>query len=294
MPTHKTILQTDGKMIESLYAFFLKLKAAHIRDKRLRKKYKRIYMARYYWQKMESVRWGVSYSVFDGEELLEASLRCIRPQVDYINVVYQNISWYGEPSSQPLLPLLEKFLKQGLIDKIILYEPNLKMAAGTNEQCKRNLGLQQARRDGVRYYMTMDVDEFYFPQEMAAAKYAIIKKHVTRSCVKQETYGGRPTEKRLYNRGCFVPFFSRINIFSRHGKDHKLPCLCDPTRQLQYQPGNRYYIFEQCSMHHMSKVRKDIEKKLRNSSGGTARLKKKQSPLQLLSAEVENWFNIRI
>ena len=35
---------------------------------------------------------GVSYNLFDGEELLESSIKSIRKNVDYISVVYQTIS----------------------------------------------------------------------------------------------------------------------------------------------------------------------------------------------------------
>jgi hypothetical protein len=38
---------------------------------------------------------GVSFNIFDGEEMLFFSLRNLRPMVDHINVVYQTISNYG-------------------------------------------------------------------------------------------------------------------------------------------------------------------------------------------------------
>ena len=42
------------------------------------------------------MRLGVSYNVFDGEELLEESISKIRDNVDFICVVYQNTSNFGE------------------------------------------------------------------------------------------------------------------------------------------------------------------------------------------------------
>lgn len=71
-------------------------------------------------------KWGVSYSVFDGEELLEASLRNIRPHVDYINVIWQKESWYGAPANADLYPLLLKLKDAGLIDELIEYKVNLR------------------------------------------------------------------------------------------------------------------------------------------------------------------------
>ena len=44
---------------------------------------------------------GVSYNLFDGEELLENSIKCIRDSVDHISVVYQSTSNFGEKSTDP-------------------------------------------------------------------------------------------------------------------------------------------------------------------------------------------------
>ena len=42
---------------------------------------------------MKNNKLGVSYNLFNGEELLEASIKSIRQNVDYINVIYQEYSW---------------------------------------------------------------------------------------------------------------------------------------------------------------------------------------------------------
>ncbi len=39
---------------------------------------------------------GVSYNLFDGEELLEKSILSIRENVDYISVVFQMVSNLGD------------------------------------------------------------------------------------------------------------------------------------------------------------------------------------------------------
>ena len=38
-------------------------------------------------------KWGVSYSIFDGIELLEHSVKSIRNSCNYINVVYSILVW---------------------------------------------------------------------------------------------------------------------------------------------------------------------------------------------------------
>lgn len=66
-----------------------------------------------YTRRKNSAKWGVAYSVYDGEELLEASIRTIRPYVDYVIVVWQRVSWYGTPARDSLLPLLEELRGKG-------------------------------------------------------------------------------------------------------------------------------------------------------------------------------------
>jgi hypothetical protein len=61
---------------------------------------------------------GISYNVFDGEELLENSIKSIRDNVDYVSVVYQTVSNFGNPCDDGLVPLLEKLVKDGLVDEI--------------------------------------------------------------------------------------------------------------------------------------------------------------------------------
>ena len=61
---------------------------------------------------------GISYNLFDGEELLESSIKSVRNSTDHINVIYQKISNWGEPCSKNLEDLLSDLVKRKLIDKI--------------------------------------------------------------------------------------------------------------------------------------------------------------------------------
>lgn len=67
---------------------------------------------------------GISYSVWDGEELLEASLKSVRENADYINVVWQKKSWQGADCDENLESLLLKLKENGFIDEIIFFEPD--------------------------------------------------------------------------------------------------------------------------------------------------------------------------
>ena len=66
---------------------------------------------------------GISYNLFDGEELLEYSINSVRDSCDHINVVYQKISNWGEPCSKDLEDILHDLLRKKLIDKIYCYSP---------------------------------------------------------------------------------------------------------------------------------------------------------------------------
>ena len=68
---------------------------------------------------------GISYNVFDGEELLEKSILCIRDQVDFISVVYQEKSNFGNQCDPNLLPLLTSLKEKGLVDELFEYKPKI-------------------------------------------------------------------------------------------------------------------------------------------------------------------------
>ena len=54
------------------------------------------------------MRLGVSYNIFDGEEVLEGCIKQIREQVDFISVVYQTKSNFGNPADANLVSLLDQ------------------------------------------------------------------------------------------------------------------------------------------------------------------------------------------
>ena len=68
---------------------------------------------------------GVAYNVFDAEELLEYSINSIREFADYVVVVAQETSNYG--NTNPNLRItLDTLKNKGLIDLIHWYKPVFK------------------------------------------------------------------------------------------------------------------------------------------------------------------------
>ena len=92
------------------------------------------------------IKIGVVYNVFDGEELLEGSIRSIREKVDFIVILFQTVSNFGNQYEQSKIES-EKLLEMGLVDEIRQYSPTIQyMENGSvfwesgcdNEMAKRN------------------------------------------------------------------------------------------------------------------------------------------------------------
>lgn len=210
-------------------------------------------------------RIGASYNLYDGEELLPSSVRSIRPQVDFINVVYQDVSNFGERGPCPLEPFLRGLQEKGLIDRYIRYEPDLDLKAGENEHRKRVIGLNACREAGCGYYLDMDVDEYYRPVEFERARDFVFRHGIDVSAVTIFAYIKSPCYR--VSTDCYVPFLIRMpHRECTYPARRVFPVAVDPTRILRTE--GRFYLFENktFAMHHMSWVRYDLERKFRNSS----------------------------
>lgn len=222
-----------------------------------------------YRKKEQKIKLGVSYNLFDGEELLEASIRSIRSEVDYINVVYQNISNVGNKADIDLTKFLEDFKNRGLIDEYIAYEPNLNKRALYNEKKKRNLGLKYAAKRKCTHFISMDTDEFYEAEQLHQAKeYLATKgKKIDATIVGIYGYVQKPIYRFVEPVDGYVSFIIKIKRGICMGKRNPYyPVITDPSRVIGGT--KKFWVFprEMVAMHHMAYVRKDLHKKYKNSS----------------------------
>jgi hypothetical protein len=210
-------------------------------------------------------KYGVSYNLFDGEELLESSIKSIRGNVDYISVVYQTTSNFGHPCSDGLVPLLEKLKSEGLIDELFEYQPKINKGGHYNEIRKRNIGIILSEGAGCDYHMAMDSDEFYTDEQMKYVKKTLEEGGYDSSACQMTTYY-KTSEYRLDPKEeYYVSLFHKIKSGVEYVLGHPFPVLVDPTRRVR--PGNcKVFTREEVEMHHMSYIREDIRKKLQNSS----------------------------
>ena len=211
---------------------------------------------------------GLSYNLFDGEELLKSSILSVRDNCDYINIIYQKVSNLGNPCSNNVLDLLNDLRKESLIDQAYLFEPDLSLPAGKNEIKKRNIGLKLAKQHGCSHFLSIDTDEFYDREQFLKAPRNILQKPRQRF---QPVISWATTSKNPYIRWNLlfycVPFISKKSkYFSKFRESNQFPVLVDPSRKLN---GKRFKYFEpdKLVMHHMTYVRTNLEVKFNNSSG---------------------------
>lgn len=230
------------------------------------KEKRRALKAAYTQNKLEAMKVGVSYNLFDGEESLEASIRSIRDSVDYISVVYQTVSNYGRAANKGLESLLEKLMKEGLIDEIYRYTPVIEKGGRWNENRKRNIGLEMARLKKCSHFLSLDTDEFYIKSEFDNAKAFISKNNIDTTSCGVFGYVKSPCWRRISPSPVDTPFIFKINRFSRLGTGKYFPQEAEPTRTVF--PVGKFWRFssDALMLHHMNFVRKDFHLKYKNSS----------------------------
>jgi hypothetical protein len=238
---------------------------------------------------------GVSYNLWKGEELLPYSIKTIRNEVDYIVVVYQNLSNYKQDRPN-LTPLLESMVSDGLIDEIIYYEPDFsveKMWWGThNELIKRNLGLEACRKQGCTYLVDCDADEIYETKQFTRALQMIDVGGYDSGFVKSITYYKKPTSVLLPPEKKYTPFIYKIKPHSKFEpiENEDFPCIVDGKRRVKC---GYSYLFEidELVMHHFSYVRindEELRMKFENCSSNMNFSKDRVNQI------VEQWNNFNI
>lgn len=198
------------------------------------------------------------FNVWDGIELLPYSIRSVYNDVDVIIIVYQNRSNFHEVYDPYLeiMAVVEMFPDKKFVVQI--YDPYVK-GGFQNEIAKRNIGLNIAREKRCTHFLHIDTDELY--ENFNQAKQEYIDSGKKGSACKIYTYFKKPILRYEHEDGYYVPFIHKLgtNTVSGH---HEYPFYVDPTRRINCDD----VALLDTHMHHMSWVRRDIERKARNSS----------------------------
>lgn len=228
------------------------------------------------------MRLAAVYNVFDGEELLEGSIRQIRPLVDVVIIVYQLTSNFGEEYHKLYITLRELELA-GLVDHFELYQPTPVSSghykAARLEAAKRNKGINMAKDYGCTHYLCMDCDEYYVQEEFSWAKTMISRHGYQHTFASMATYFKYPSWLLYPHELYQVPFIQELDHNeTRHvGWDNTL-LATDPTRTPVNLKSFNKFDRESLLMHHFSWVRRDIGRKLRNSSANDLLAFRKRVP----------------
>lgn len=202
-------------------------------------------------------------NLWDGGELLPYQLDNIAPMVDEVKVVYSNYSNYNEKMIHIFKPR-EKV-------EYVNWEPDQGQSPHTNEINKRNFGLEVARDVGATHFIMLDCDEFYDEEEFEEEKERIYKYDLNGLVGSIIEYFGEPT-LILPNCGTLIPFIHKVLPGLKYSfVDKKYPFAYDKDNKARIDPTRRLNIskgveWSGIKMHHYSWVRKDIERKIRNSS----------------------------
>ena len=161
---------------------------------------------------------GVSYNIFDGEELLPYSISGVRKIADIIVVVYQNTSNFGELNAG-LKDYLISLKEQRLIDHLIEFEPRLlyddngiidDSTGEFNERQKRNIALEYCRDNGCEQFMSLDCDEVFDADQLLYAFQEHCALEHGSSVCRLLTYYKKPTYQIVPMENYFAPLFYRI------------------------------------------------------------------------------------
>jgi hypothetical protein len=209
------------------------------------------------------------YTVWGDWDLLKHSLKNIGPLVDGFIVVYSIKSNFGEIDQSEIFNIGEYYQ----------FEPDLKNDPRTNETAKRQFGLDKARELGYTHFIMMDSDEFYDPSEFLKEKQRFIDNPGLSGLVcRVKCYFKSPTLTIGYDT-TLVPFIHKItpNLKFEFNRNYpfawssmngvpftpKKQIRIDPTRSMNITSGVEW---SDITMHHLSWVRSDIRKKIRNST----------------------------
>ena len=194
------------------------------------------------------------YNIWDGVELLRGSIDLIKNDVDFFIFVWQRRSNFGEEYD----PRPDMNLPPGINSVLVEYNP-IGQIGFLNEKNKRNLGLDVAREFGCTHFLHLDCDEYY--EDFSFAKKSFINSGFKGSVCSIITYFKKPTLRFETPDGYYVPFIHELYKDTIAG-NKVYPYYVDPTRRIN-QP---HICLLNVTMHHFSWVRKNIERKARNSS----------------------------
>jgi len=214
------------------------------------------------------------YNIWSDWDWLEISVKNIKLLVDGIIIVASERSNWGEYSPIPTLWKGSVNIREPFFNHPLNCETD-----------KRNYGLDLAKREGYTHFICLDADELYEQEAFLKAKERFNSEPDLQGLVCRTQVYFKSPELTIGLDHTLVPFIHKIQPGIRHEFNKKYPYAwengnihIDPSRSLNINSGVK---MDDIIMHHYSWVRKDYEKKIRNSTARNNILKDKNLLTQL-------------
>lgn len=212
------------------------------------------------------MRLAAIYCVWDDWAMFKSSYINIRPLVDGVILIASTVSNFGEQSL--IGQDIERLKMYDNFDMSII-NPSLNTSPTDNERNKRNYGLNRAKDLGYTHFLMMDADEFYEPEPFLKEKERFKKTDLHGLVCGSQVYFKSP-DLTIGMDTTRVTFIHKITPSIRFEFNRKYPFAwdngairIDPTRQLNI---NSCVEWSNIIMRHYSWIRKDYDKKIRNST----------------------------
>jgi len=226
-----------------------------------------------------------SITFFNGEEFLKPCVRNLEGVVDHITVLWQDVSYRGNPISEEALTILD-----GLSVNKIHYPNDSEATGHENETAKRNLGLDAARNFGATHHLDLDVDEFYFHPQLEYAKDVITSKDIdSTACRIYEYHSDIHWRCPEWRPDMFVGLIHKLHPETHFINGGTYPVRIDPTRRVNTCDNFHAFEPQDVCMHHYTLVRKHMcQAKMIDSNGYVNNMRR----LQTLNSDEENYENV--
>lgn len=237
---------------------------------------------------------GAAYTVFNGIELMEDSIDSIRESVDYVCVVYQDVSNHGRSSEYDLPKFFDYLKSKGKVDDYFYYKTNHSMF-NRNQLLKYQQAVRAVRKAGCSHFVLMPTDEFFVRENLDAAKKA----------VEGGGYDAAYCEQVMYCYNSWTEWNHERPLEIKTGKP-LLFDITDPNRNIVFNtpwPGLqadpftkmpskniKYFSPDELVVHHMTEVRhgsKGYVSKHLNQGG--KKTKDKVQRVEFLGEGFESW-----
>lgn len=205
----------------------------------------------------------ILYSIFNGEELLEDSIKQVYDHVDHIVICYQNLSNKGELRTD-LYDNLQHFAENDKV-RLLNWEPDMALTTKANELHKHNAMITCSKVLNCTHFVMAAADHYYKPDEFEKAKDKIENSIFDVTLTAMYTYYKHPTWQLTPIENYYMPFICKLYPHTAV-ENCNFPVRVDPS--VQINTCKNWYLFneDEIMLHHYSMIRKDIVNKFKNAA----------------------------